>query len=207
MTWVLTDVNSIFLGVHPYLNIPSLGTSIFLAIFLYLIYKRLNLRVSKIILITCLIIFYLISAKNIEQYFSYWLKNGFAAADQRRMLDTFWKEIGRDKQYSIDNPALIYLDGFLDPANGMYYENAFVWRLPAFLLIETGKTLAGCDLFMYKVDIKEIKVKTVNDKKVITQDRCGSNLIYPLENFYAFKLINRDIIPNRLEVLKKIGIK
>lgn len=205
-TWVLTDVNSIFLGVHPYLNIPSIGTSIFLAIFLYLIYKKLRPIKGGLVLITCLILFYMVSAQSINQYFSYWLKNGFAASDQQRLRNSFWNEVGRDKQISIDNPALIYLDGFQDPDNGMYYENAFVWRIPAILLVETGKTLAVCDLVMYKVDIKEIKVKIVDGKKVITQERCGSNLIYQIENFYAFKLVNRNIIPNRDDILKKLGI-
>lgn len=214
ITWVLTDVNSIFLGVHPYLNIPAIGTSLYLAILFYLIYQKLNSvklfwikrAVAPLVLIFCISLFYLISSQAIDQYFSYWLKNGFAASDQERMRKAFWKELGQNKYFSYQNPALFYLDGFLDYNNGMYYENGFVWRIPAYLVVETGKTLPACDLMMYKVDIKELKVKIVKGKKFITQTRCGSDLVYPIENFYAFKLIDRNVIPNKSEVLKKIGI-
>lgn len=214
LTWVLTDVNSIFMGTHAYLNIPAIGVAVYLAIIIYLVYQKLynsRLRISSIValllLISFILIYFKISSLAVDQYFSYYLKNGFAASDQKRLYDTFWQEIGRNKKISIENPALIYLDGFQDYENGMYYENAFVWRIPALFFVETGKTLPACDLIMYKVDIKEIKVKILNGKKVITQERCGSNLVYQIENFYAFKLVNRDIIPNRIEVLKKIGIE
>lgn len=215
MTWMLSDVNSVFMGTHAYLNIPAIGASVYLSIIIYLIYlktlsskpSRFRFLISISILSFCILIFYQISSRNIDKYFSYWLKNGYRYADQERIRNTFWGEIGKDKQFSIDNPALIYLDGFQDSTLGMYYENALVWKIPAYLLVETGKTLAACDLIMYKVDIKEIKIKVINGKKVITQDRCDSKLVYPIENFFAFKLINRDITPIKSEILEQLGVE
>lgn len=215
LTWILSDVNSIFMGIHAYLNIPTMGTSFFMATILYLIYKRVlkshrnkyRSILAKITLIVLIVLVVQYSTKSIDQYFSYGLENGFAAEDQERMRTVFWNEIGREKKFNLQNPALIYLDGFQDSSLGMYYENGLVWRIPAYLLVETGETLATCDLIMYKVDIKEIKVKIINGKKGIYQERCGSNLVYPSENFFAFRLINRDIIPIKSEILKKIGIE
>lgn len=206
LTWFLSDVNSVFMGIHAYLNIPAIGTSIFLAIIIYLIYQKLKAGViAKVTITVCVLIFSLSSAKAVDVYFSYWIKNGLAATDQERMRNAFWKEIGRGKQFSLQNPALIYLDSFNDYDNGMYYENGFVWRIPAYLNVETGKTLPACDLMMYKVELNKLRIENRDGKKVVVQERCGYAMAYELENFYSFKLINRDIIPNKTEILQKLS--
>lgn len=214
LTWVLAPVNAIFTGVSAYLNIPAIGTSLFLAIILYFLYKKIlppypnviRQSISCVILMGLLFTFFKISAESVDQVFSNWLKNGLRASEQERLREAFWKEVGKDKRFNYQNPALFYLDSHQDYDNGYFYSTAFIWKISAYLFLERGQTLSNCDLIVINDDFKKLKIRTVNNKKVIVQDKCNHELEYSPENFYAFKLINRNIYPNRLEVLKKLGL-
>lgn len=215
LTWILAPVNAIFMGVSAYLNIPAIGTSLFIAIIIYLINQKIlssNPNIprrlfSSIILVTSLFILLKVSAQSIDETFSYWLKNGLRATEQERLRNAFWKEVGKDKKFSYQNPALFYLDTYQDYDNGYFYSTAFIWKISAYLFLETGQTLSNCDLIVINDELKKIKIKTINDKKVIIQNKCGYELTYKPENFYAFKLVNRNIYPNRAEILKQLGIE
>ena len=56
-------------------------------------------------------------------------------------------------------------------------------------------------------DLDKLKVEYSDGKKSIVQNTCGYDLIYNVENFFAFKMINRDLIPFTDELLAKLGEK
>ncbi len=216
LTWILVDDNAIFMGVHAYLNIPAIGSSLFLAILLYLTFQKLLSNQSKIIgkfvasfTIIYFLFFITFSAHQIDKFFSYWLKTGFAASEQERMHNSFWKEVGLGKSETQD-PVLIYHDGSQDNENGYFYANSFVWSIPAMLTVEKGLPFdpgGYCKAAMSYKDFENLRIEEVNGKKMVVQSGCGNDLYYSLENFFAFKMINRDLVPIRLEVLKLLGIE
>lgn len=213
LTWILVEDNTIFMGVHAYLNIPALGSSLFMAILLYLAIQnlknnqlRLARKFASILTIIYFFFFFILSVKQIDEFFSFWLKNGFAASDEELIRQIFWKEVGTDKNFSYQNPALFYIDTSEDYDNGYYYSNVFIWKIPYYLLVNSRTTLENCDLIAINENIEKLRVEIIGGKKVLVYDKCGHEMIYPPDNFYAFKLKDRTIYPNREEVLKKLGI-
>lgn len=214
MTWILAPVNVVFTGVSAYLNIPAIGISISIGTILYLVYRKIlssNPNIFKVfiantILLLFFFFFFVISSQTIDSIYSFWLKNGLNYKDQERIKHTFWQEIGKDKKFNLDNPAIIYIDNSTDYENGLYYSTAFIWKIGAYLSIETGETPPDCSLIFINDDIKKLEVRIVNGENVLLHNRCGFWITTKPSNFYAFRLTNRDIIPNRVEALRRLGI-
>ena len=215
LTWIFADINSIFMGVHPYLNLPAIGTSISLGIITTLVYDRfligmrLRLRQPLIIIIICLLLsaFYLEGKVSINNYFSHWLNNGLAANDQIRIIDKFWQTV----QYQKNQPIpVIYLDAASDYNNGTFYSEVMIWKISAWFDVKYNQPKEGryslCDLMILdKVELEK-SVKVIGGDRRLVRDKCGPERIYSKDEFYAFKLLNRDIIPSREEVLEQLGI-
>lgn len=216
LTWIFADINSIFMGVHAYLNIPAIGTSIALATLVVLIYERLRSikafgRVISIAIVILILGFYFqISSQSVDQYFSYWLNNGLRASDQQRIIGQFWNELSLSKRYSQDNLPLIYLDGSEDYINGTFYAEVMIWKISSWFDLRFNRPKEDrfnlCDITILSKEELEKFVTIENEDKIVS-NKCGKTMVYKQDNFYAFKLINRNLIPNRTEVLEELRIK
>ena len=215
LTWILVDASSTFMGVHGYLSIASVGSSIYLSIFLYLALKKLISKLSffkKIIPALTVVYFFLFlifTYQMVDNFYAYWIKNGFGGVDQDRMHNSFWREVGREK-FNGQNKTLIYFDGSVDYDNGYFYSQSFVWVIPAMLKVEKGEPYVSngyCQSAVANKDFDKMKVQNMNGEKVIIQNTCGYDLTYKVNNFYAFKMINRDLTPIKSEILSKLESK
>ena len=211
-TWILVGDNVIFTGVHAYLTIAALGSSLYLAIIFYLAFQNLRSklgvmrRMAAILMISYFFVFLILSAIQVDKYYVYWIKLGYGASDQKRIQTSFWKEVGKGKSND-KSPILIYLDTSAD--DGYFYGANFTWDIPPMLTVERGLPFdpGGHDKSVVSSkEFDKLRTEEVNGKKMIVRTY-GDDLFYKLENFYAFKMINHDIVPIKSEILSKLGIE
>lgn len=215
LTWMFADVNSVFTGVHAYLNIPSMGISIAMAAILILIFNKLKfIRYfggfsSIIVAIIFLGLYFRVSAKTVDNFFSYWLINGAAASDQKRIQAQFWQEIG-DKEYSLKKLPIIYFSDSEEYENGGFYNEALIWRLHSWFDLRYNqskeKRFNLCTFeILGKEELKKF-VSVADDGKTLINSKCKQTIV-DIDDFFAFRLKGRNLLPNRAEVLKGLGIK
>lgn len=216
LTWILADINSIFMGVHAYLTIPAIGTSVFLAVILTLIYNKLMLfhffgrnKVIALSLIIFMLFLYIkLSASSVDKFLSYWLNNGLRATDQQRIQNQFWQEVGYHKQYSWQNRPLIYFDSLSDPVNGTFYSESIIWQLASWFDLrfkqnKDGRFSLGGLMVLDKANLEK-SVRISKDRRTIIRDNGAEKDFYKIEDFYAFKLMNRNLIPIKEEILRDL---
>lgn len=213
LTWIMVSENAIFVGVHAYLNVAAIGSSIYLSIFLYLAYKKLTSgqsgTVSKLLasfVVIYFFIFFLGSFKQIDGYYDTSLKGGFSAEEQQKIHNSFWKEVGFKKPAG-NSATLIFLDGSQDIPNGFFYSNAFIWNVPSMLTIRRGEPFdpdGYCKTVVVREYIRNLRIDKINGKDMLFQTMCGKEYAYSLENFYAFKMVNKDLIPIKSEIIKEL---
>lgn len=212
-TWILAGENVIFTGVHAYLSIAALGSSTYLSIILYLAFHNLKIKVgvmrksAAILLVIYFFMFIIFSAIQLDKYYADWILHGYGASDQIRVQTSFWKEV--DKGESIDkNPILVYLDTSVD--DGYYYGANFTWDIPPILTVEKGLPFdpgGHCKSVISSKEFDKLRIEVVDGKKMIIRGACGADLFYEMEDFYAFKMINHDIIPIKSEIIKQIEVE
>lgn len=217
MTWFLVCDNCIFMGIHVYISIASIGAIIFLTILLYTALQKLRSsytgivgKFAALLAIGYFLFFFVVGSWEIDKFYSDWVRDGYGASDQERLLNTFWNEVGRSKNYSDQNPILIYLDNYQDYDNGYFYANSFVNKIQFFLTIQGSKItpMGGtCNILVTNDEIKKLRVAIVNGKEVIISNKCGYDLSYKIDNFYAFRMENRDLTPIKSEILNKLEAK
>lgn len=215
LTWFFADINSIFTGVHAYLNIPSIGVSVSLAALLSLFYSKIKStnvlgKVMPIVLIAIMLgSYFKISTIAVDDYFSYWLDNGLRATDQRRIMDQFWDEVEKSERYSEDNLPIINLDTASgEYKDGAYYAEVIIWRLASWFDLKFKKDKERrfnlCDIEIFgKAELD--KFVRVEGNKLIS-NKCEIKA-YEIKNFYSFKFKDQSLVPNREEVLGELGIK
>lgn len=216
LTWLFADINSIFMGVHGYLTIPAIGTSIVLAVTVVLIYEKIrsakvfsrNRVIPVILVIVILGIYFKISTISLDEFFSHWLNNGLRLSDQQRIMDQFWREIGGSRKFNQNNLPLVYLDTEKTRyEDGSFYAEAIVWKLATWFDLRYKNNKEGrfslCQVMILgKTELE--KYVSVQDNETLISDKCDKG-VYKKENFFAFSLEDRNLVPNRLEVLKKLG--
>lgn len=209
-TWILAGDNVIFTGVHAYLTIAAIGSSLYLAIIFYLAFQNLRFKlgvmrkIAAILMITYFFLFLIFSSIHVDAFYADWLLHGYGASDQKRLQTSFWKEVERGKS-SDKSPILIYLDTSSD--DGYFYGANFTWDIPPMLTLEKGLPFdpgGHCKYVISNKEFDKLKIKEVDGKKMIVQGACGDDRFYKLENFYAFKIINRDLAPIKSEILSKL---
>lgn len=220
LTWVLAGVNLGFgQGAHDhYLMIPSAGMSIFIAGLLVLIYKKLANKKSIIlqgisigVIIITLVAFYLLSKNLIRSYFNHVNENGRAAKGQQLIQDRF-----REKIKNIDptKPALFYFDTSQLSRDRPFYTEGLLSIFPFFMHIQGNNLVDGCVEVFYDTKQKLLDlIKTKDGEKgFVYRSLCVENgtggyreMFYKPENFYAFKIKNKDFIDIKEETLKELG--
>lgn len=214
LTWILVqDENTIFTGVHAYLSIAAIGSSVYLAIICYLAFQKLRFgpgiirRIAGNLTTLYFLLFIILSAQQIDKYYSDWLVNGYAASDQARFHNSFWREVGKGKSED-RSPILIYLDTAKE--DGYFYSANFTWDIPPLLTVVKGLDFepgGHCRSMISYKDFNKLRIETVNGKKMVVQGACGDDRFYKLENFFAFKMVNRNLKPIKSEILNKLEIQ
>lgn len=210
--WLIVDDKSVFMGVHAYLNVAALGASLYLTIFLYFACRKFISSQSRffgklvaLIVLVYFFVYFISSAKQIDEFFSYNLMYGMDAKDQKRIQNSFWKEVKKTK-YDGKNLTLIYYNNSED-----YINSSLFWNIQAFLTVGRGEPYdegGPCKSAIYADQIDKIRVELVNGEKMIVQNTCGYDVFYKMENFHALKMINRgDLVPITSEVLAKLESK
>ena len=219
LTWMFADINSIFMGVHGYLTIPAIGTSIVLATIVVLIYEKIrsakifsrNQMIPIIVVITILGIYFKVSAVSLDEFFSHWLANGLRLSDQQRIMNQFWKEIGESEKFNQDNLPLVYLDTEKTRyEDGAFFAETIIWRLATLFDMKYKGYKEGrfalCTVEILGKSEFDKYVTVGDDGKTIVSSKCGE-ITYKPENFFAFRLEDRNLIPERLQVLKNLGVE
>lgn len=209
-TWLFADINSIFMGVHGYLTIPAIGTSVVMAAIIVLIYEKIRQIkvIPVIVIIVILSIYFKISAVSLDNFFSHWLSNGLQLSDQQRIMDQFWKEIGESKNLNQDNLPLVYLNTEKTRyEDGAFFAETIVWRLATLFDLKYKGYKEGrfalCTVEILGKSEFDKYVTVGDDGKSIISNKCGE-FVYKPENFFAFSLENRNLIPMKLEAMKEL---
>lgn len=221
LTWVLAGINLRFgQGAHDhYLMIPSVGISIFIAGLLTLIYEKS--KVIKLgfvkwalrgVIFFILVAFYLFNRDLIHSYFNHANENGRAALGQHLLQSRF-----RDKIKSIDlsKPTLFYFDTSELSGNGPFYTEGLLSSSPFFMRFQGNELIDGCSERLYFNEHKQLipYIKEQNGQKgFLYQGLCiesgkggYKNIFYTPDNFYAFKLKNKDFIDIKEDLLRELG--
>lgn len=206
-TWFATmDQDLVFGGVHRYLTIASIFTSLFfgnLIILLHLkIYKkRLFSKILSFIPILLLIPVLYISVKETEDFFNNALKIGYGSYDKTYMRAQFWPYL---TNLSVDNPRLFYIDHYTDVNNTYYYGNTVISGFDVWTLwlpnVNFNKELAP----QFIADLDKLKSSVVekDNKKGIFY----KGVFYKPENFYAVLLKDRKVYDITSKVKKELNL-
>ncbi|MBI3103881.1 hypothetical protein HYZ05_02990 [Candidatus Daviesbacteria bacterium] len=219
LTWILASISLGFGGAQDhYLLIPSAGISIFLAAIVILIYQRIRkikMRFLKIIagmlIVVIISSFYFLNRNLIYSYFNHVNANGRAALGQIMIQSAF-----RNKTENLDlsKPALFYFDTSELSGDGPFYTEGLLSPLPFFMHFQGDKLVDGCFEVFYdtKNKLAELVEERNGEKGFIYRSLCVENgkgsykeIFHRAENFYAYKLKNKDFIDIKKEMLKQLG--
>lgn len=218
-TWGAADLNLVFIGAHRYLAAPSIGTSIFFALLLTLIYDKLRSRklTKPISLLTLLILFPIISVNERvtreffleELYFV-----GMDYHEQTRLKNEFWSYVP-----NLDNNkrSLFYFDesqssqyGYLNESAVMagfeywfmFDGNNYIRNRPLPAILRTNTTCPKPDHQSCLSKLKEGLKYEEGEWKIYYQDH-----YFKLKNFYAMRFIGKQLSDIRDEVINDLNLK
>lgn len=218
LTWVAADWILIFTGVHRYLTIPAIGSSLFLAGLMTIIFRKLNsLKITKpvaYLFLLLLIPFIMFNAKVIGDYFKYELEYaGTNAAGHIRMKNKLWSYLNN---FSNTEASLFYFDESADHDNG-YFDETTIMAGFNFWMRFRGREIVDAkltpSLIRSNLVCQEERSTCLGKVREFVTTQNGvrgilyGDLFYRPENFYAFRFINRDIIDVKPEVVKIIGLE
>lgn len=221
LTWILAGVNLVFgQGAQDhYLMIPSAGTSIFIAGLFVLVYEKSGARfrwfkgITILLMIIILIGLYLLNRNLIHSYFNHVNANGRAATGQQLIQERFREKI---KNIDLNKPALFYFDTSELSGDGPFYTEGLLSPLPFFMHFQGNDLVNGCfEVFYESKEKLALFIKEENGeggfvyRSLCVQNGVGgyTEVLYKPENFYAFKLKNKDLIDIREDVLKELGVE
>lgn len=217
LTWVATDYTLVFTGIHRYLTVPAIGSSLFMAGFMTVVFRKLNInkisRPISYLSLLLLIPFVLFNANVIKQYFKYELEYaGTNAEGHIRMKNKLWSYLS---SYSNTDPSIFYFDESADHDNG-YFDETTIMAGFNFWMRFRGRDIVDAKLTPQILRSNLIcpepqsmcldKVKSLVATQIGGKGILYGDIFYKSENFYAFRFINKDIIDIRPEIVKLIGL-
>lgn len=195
----------------------SLGSTIFSAGIFTLLIKKMVLKVSSFFLLG--IIIFMITFVNynfLNNYF--WERNQQDGSDsgwQREMFQRFLEKFGQANLYK---DALIYLDySKSNDQDREFYKNS-VGNFYILVFFDKGYlTRDNCKAVIYDKQVLKKTYKIINGRKgflvdypptlcvkpVIGYD--GKTTFYPMDNFYAYSLQNREFIDIKESILNEFS--
>lgn len=217
LTWFAADHILVFTGVHRYLTIPAIGSSLFIAGVIAIVFKKLY--TSKLKQVSYLVLLFLIplimfNANIIGQYFKYELEYaGTDAAGHIRMKNKLWSYL---TNFSNTEPSIFYFDESADHDNN-YFDETTVLASFNFWMRFRGRDIVDSKLtpalLRSNLICSEQRSTCLSTVKELVKEKNGvkgilyGTIFYKPENFYAFRFINRDIVDIRPEIVKIIGLE
>lgn len=216
-TWfIIGDILTFKEGIHWYLIIPPIGSSLFLASLMVLGFDRIKRIVNSYLkytligfLFLTILPLYLISSKEINTTFTTLLQTGYKASDQEQMKSRLLSYI---KEPLDKNPALFYFES----EEKIFYPVYLLAGFEEEMHFRNWEVINGCVGIIYDKSIleKSVSVKDGIDGFQVSS-LCVSDyfaverreVFYRYDNFYAFKLKNREAINITPEVLERLRVK
>lgn len=210
-TWIFKDWSVLFKGVHTYLNIPSIGSSLFIATTLILLYQKIKntgifgKQISTLTFLLLIPIF--IINKNTIQ--NVWFLNNYSmdALEHELMRNRLWSKLNN---FDSKSSSLFYFDIKDDYENGRFYEQSMLGRVSDWMYFKGRFDPKSCAVPLAIINNIE-QLKSMMEMRnglwgFSYHDFCNKTFFYPLQDFYAFKLMNKQPIDIKGEILKKLGI-
>lgn len=217
-TWVFAPLGSGFAGY--YLVVATIGANIFTAALLVSIYdfgEHIKFRLLRFFPSMLVFLFisaiFLMNQKEIAVFFNYLNSNGRSASGQIMIQSKFREKV---KDLDLSKPSLFYFDTSDIPDEGRFYTESFLSGFPFWMHFEGNQLVDRCLEVLYYNEHKQLlqHIKEENGQKgFFYRSLCIENgkgfykeLLYKRENFFAFKLKNRDFIDIKEAVLKELGL-
>lgn len=218
LTWFAADYVLVFVGIHRYLTIPAIGSSLFIAIFITVVFRKLNInKVSRPIsymILLLLIPLILFNVKVIGDYFHYELSYaGNNVEGHIRMKSKLWSYLNN---FSNEEPSIFYFDESADHDNGYFNETTvlagfnFWMRFRGSEIVDNRLTPALLRSNLICPEPRSMclnKVKSLVTTKNSEKGILYGNVFYRPENFYAFRFVNKDLVDVKPEIVKAIGLE
>lgn len=225
LTWLPSDLQLSFMGPQRYLSMPSIGTSLFFAGLLMVIFDRLRvIKFTKNFAWMIFLIFIPLITINFQianNFFNYELTYAGLQKDEQIRMKGKFRQI--TAEISQKDRSLFYFDESADKENGYFDEGTTIAGFEFWTRVNTDgslnhipepgqmRTNIQCPEHTHKncVDILKSGLSIENGKQGIWyQDtlREKTKHFYPLNAFYAVRFINKDIVDIKKEVLKEIGV-
>ena len=226
LTWVGSDIQLIFMGPQRYLTVPTIGSSLLIASLIVLLFNKLR-RVAFMknfawLTFSLLIPIILINFNISRDFFTYELNNvGMDGAEQTRMKNKFWS---LDPELSRDETSFFYFDESADQDNNYFNESTVLAGFEDWIQFDRGKLLVvnrpnpgmirtnlQCPEHTHQNCINILKegLKMENGQLGIWyKDPIRGNVpnFYKLNNFYAFRFINKDLVNITQDVLGELNV-
>lgn len=217
-TWIPADYVLVFAGVHRYLTIPAIGSSIFLAGLISIFFNKLRsskaTRPFAFTIFLILIPIFIMNGKIIGNHMKYELEfTGTEATEHIRMKSKLWSYLNN---FSKSDPSIFYFDESQDYVNGYFDETTIMAGFNFWMRFRESEIVSNKltpVLLRSNLICKEPRSMCLDAVKSRITSKDGvkgivyGEVFYQPENFYAFRFINRDIVDIRAEVIKAIGLE
>lgn len=209
-TWIFYDFVSIPMGIYGYSTIPSMGISAAIASALTLAYTKIRGRKDFLksfapAVFLLLIPYFFFSNDQIQYYLKYNMAYGNKASDQIFLKNKFWSFIKEDS-----NPCnnFFFLDTKFDKPNGFNYSFIMIDRFDRwYSLYGPYDSKKPCPVALLVSDEEKLlsSYTTSGEKEGFLYKYFNDgDHFFPLEDFYALSLRDRDIIDIKNETLEKL---
>lgn len=213
-TWLIKgDVLTFKEGIHWYMVIAAIGSCLFLASIMDILFDRIKILVNPhlkrflmIFLFLTILPIYLISRREINTTFTNLLNSGYGASDQEQMKSKLLSYIQDPLE---TNPALFYFEA----PNQIFFPISLQAGFEELMHFRDWEIVRGCVGLIFDKNVLE---KSVTIKGGIKGFNASSlcvgdffeverhEVFYKPENFHAFRLSDRDVIDIRERVLKDL---
>lgn len=218
-TWAFAPFGTSFSPTSYYLVVASIGSSLFIAAFLLSIYSRvISIRkwlLRSVLLFPILLILISIcvmNGKEIRARFLDLLANGRAAHGQQLLQGKFRERLGN---FDNSKPSLFYFDTSDLSGEGPFYSEGFLIGFPFWMHFQDGQLIDGCIEVLYLNEHKQLLLyirEQDGEKGFLFRGLCVEGgrssykeILYKVENFYAFKIKSRDFIDIKEQIFMELG--
>lgn len=209
-TWIVYSLLHIPMGIYGYSTIPSLGISAAIASLFTLAYERIKNQKGQIKILApfvflIMLLYFLYSNNQIQTYWKANMDYGNKASDQIYITNKFWNFLKDDS-----NPCInfFFLKTTPNEQSGLNYSFIMIDRFDRWYSLYSpyhSKEPCPVALLVNEEDKLLSSYTNIEGKEGFSYNYFnGGNNFFPLEDFYAFKLQNRDIIDIKEEILEKI---
>lgn len=209
LTWMFKDYVVLFKGIHTYLNIPSIGISLFIAGTLGLLYQKIRnsfgiLGKQLAFQTFLLLIPIFIINKNTIQYNFDLASYSMNAKEHEAARDRLWNKLSN---FDNNHPSLFYFDAAHDYPNGRFYEQSMLGRFSEWMFFKGDFPPGSCNVPVFinsNLDLLRSKfIEKDGEVGFSYADYCGRPNFYKYQDFYAFRLVNKQPTDIKDEILEQ----